>query len=82
MYAPAERADTHPQFQQYPQVSCGNNNIISSWNSIHLEIELTLVNVEPEPELDDACGANPAPEDVLNGGCKTLLKDPKYVSSH
>jgi hypothetical protein len=48
----------------------------------YLEIELTLVKVEPESQLDDSCGAHPAPEDVLNGGCKTLLKDPKHVTSH
>jgi hypothetical protein len=48
---------------------------------LYLEIELTLVNVEPESQLHDSCGANSAPEDVLNGGCKTLLKDPKQVSS-
>jgi hypothetical protein len=49
---------------------------------VYLEIELTLVKVEPESQLDDACGAHPAPEDVLYVGCKTLLKDPKQVTSH
>jgi hypothetical protein len=85
-YAAAERADTLPLLYLYPSLPLstlwiGNNNKLKIRIQIfYLEIELTLIKVEPESQLDDASGAHPAPEDVLNVGCKTLLKDPKQIT--